>query len=43
LKVVSLDEAVSFCSKHTLVYEPALGYLEKRYRIGYRSQEQMRV
>jgi hypothetical protein len=36
LKVVPLDEVVSFCLKHTLAYEPALGYLEKRYRIGYR-------
>jgi hypothetical protein len=43
LKVVSLDEVVSFCLKHTLAYEPALGYLEKRYRIGYRSREQMRA
>jgi len=42
LKVVSLDEVVSFCLNHTLAYEPALGYLEKKYRIGYRSQEQMR-
>ena len=43
LKVVSLDEVVSFCLKHTLAYEPALGYLEKRYKIGYRSWEQIRA
>jgi len=38
-----LDKVVSFCLKHALAYEPALGYLEKRYRIGYQSQEQMRA
>lgn len=39
--VVPLDEVVSFCLKHELVYEPALEYLDKQYNIGYRKREQM--
>jgi len=41
LRVIPLDEVVSFCLKHELVYEPALEYLDKRYNIGYRKREQM--
>ena len=40
-QVVPLDEVVSFCLKHELVYEPALEYLDKRYNIRYRKREQM--
>jgi len=40
LKIVPLDEVVSFCLKHELIYEPALEYLDEKYNIGYRRREQ---
>jgi hypothetical protein len=41
LKVIPLDEAVQFCLKHELVYEPALEYLDQKYHIGYGHREHM--
>ena len=41
LKVVPLKEAVEFCLKRELAYEPALEYLDKKYHIGYGRREQM--
>jgi len=41
LKVIPLEEVVDFCLKHELVYEPALEYLDKKYRIGYKRRERM--
>jgi hypothetical protein len=35
-KVIPLEEAVDYCLKRELAYEPALEYLEKKYGIGYR-------
>jgi len=41
LAVVPLEEVVSFCLKHELIYAPALEYLDEKYDIGYRKRERI--
>ena len=38
-KVVSLEEVVDFCLEKEIAYEPALEYLDEKYRIGYPRRE----
>jgi hypothetical protein len=38
-RVVPLEEAVGFCLEREIAYEPALEYLDERYRIGYERRE----
>lgn len=38
-RVVPLDEVVDFCLEREIAYEPALEYLDEKYRIGYPRRE----
>ena len=38
-QVVPLEEAVQFCLKREMAYQPALEYLDQAYHIGYRGRE----
>ena len=42
LRVIPLEDVVSFCLKHELTYEPALEYLDEKYGIGYETREALR-
>jgi len=39
LRVIPLEDVVSFCLERELAYEPALEYLDERYGIGYETRE----
>jgi len=39
LRVIPLEDVVSFCLERELTYEPALEYLDERYGIGYEKRE----
>jgi len=39
LRVIPLEDVVSFCLERELTYEPALEYLDEKYGIGYGTRE----
>lgn len=41
LKVAPLDSVVTYCLQHELVFEPALEYLDEKYKIGYSVRERV--
>lgn len=41
LRVAPLDEVVNYCLRHELAFEPALEYLDEKYKIGYSIRERV--
>lgn len=41
MRVVPLEEVVDFCLEREIGYEPALEYLDEKYRIGYSRRESL--